>query len=386
MKIAPALSFMLSFIMLSNSLGAQEFFPPREEDLLAVSLNLLEESKKLTMNAPEKDCEEKKTVDAPKKVEPAEGQELFCICELNGQGLKAKDVKKLWPIVGEIESIEGTLTTGNDNFFHGGAQRIDSLKPYDGDDRGRTFGGGLNYRIIGSEGELKLSLDSTGFGKFTPQNGYRKDPNGRYYLNFSETNTVGLKLDKNIAKNENSKTFLTGEFQFINQTDSGNLSRAAQEWWHDVTNKMTGGKIIQYNYIKEREDQNTVLIMGGVGKEWINNLGNWKCQSRAELAVGMSYGTGAMMSAEAKAFASNTISHRALPWVALSTWLQGSAGVMGPAASGGIQLSMEKKIKNVTIKPFIGVERHFTDKDKTFGQVSGKPYENYHVLGVTIKY
>ncbi len=383
MKIAPALTFMLFL----NTLSAQEFMPPSEEDLMAVSFNFIEESKKIMTKAPEKDCEDNKIVDAPKKVESTEGRELFCICELGGaEGLKVKNGKKIWPIVGEVESVEGTLTTGNDNFLHGAAQRVDWMKPYDGDDRGRTFGGGLEYKVIGSEGELKLTLDSTGFGKFTPQNGYRRDADGKYYLNFSETNTLGLKLDKNIAKNEQSKTFLTGEFQFINQTDSGNLSRAAQEWWHDVTNQMTGGKIIQYKYLKERENQNTVVMMGGVGKEWVNNLGNWKCQTRAELAVGMSYGTGASMSAEAKAFASNTLSHSALPWVALSTWLQGSAGFRGPAVSGGIQLSMEKKIKNVTIKPFIGIERHFSEKDKSFGQVSGKPYENYHVLGVTIKY
>lgn len=381
MKIVPAVTFML---LTSTIAQAQEFLPASEEDLMAVTFNFVEESKKIMTEVPKKDCDDEKVVDAPKKTAPEEGKELFCICELGGDGLKVKDAKKLWPIVGEIEYVEGTITTGNDNFLHGAAQKSSLLKPYDGDDRGRTFGGGVDYRIVGSDGELRLTLDSTGFGKFSPQNGYRRTSDGKYYLNFRELNTLGLRLDHNIAKSETSKTYLTSEFKFINQTDTGNLSRATQEWWHNVTN--TNGQIIQYKYLREKDDENTVVLMSGIGKEWIHNLGNWKCQSRAEMAVGMSYGTGGKMSAEGKAFASATVSHSALPWVALSSWLQGSAGAMGTAVSGGLQLSLEKKIKNVIVKPFIGVERHRTDMDKSFGSVSGKPYENYHVLGVTIKY
>ena len=127
-------------------------------------------------------------------------------------------------------------------------------------------------------------------------------------------------------------------------------------------------------------------FMGGVGKEWISNLGNWKCQTRLEAKAGMSVDFSGRTSLEIAGKAENKISHSSVPWLALSTWVQGSRGFMGPSVEGGIMLSVEKKYKNVTIRPFIGIERHRTPMDKKFGEVSGHPYENYHVLGGTIKY
>lgn len=125
MKIVPAVTFML---LTSTMAQAQEFLPASEEDLMAVTFNFVEESKKIMTEVPKKDCDDDKVVDAPKKIAPEEGKELFCICELGGNGLKVKDAKKIWPIVGEIEYVEGTITTGNDNFLHGAAQKKLSFK------------------------------------------------------------------------------------------------------------------------------------------------------------------------------------------------------------------------------------------------------------------
>lgn len=153
-----------------------------------------------------------------------------------------------------------------------------------------------------------------------------------------------------------------------------------------MTRDMMDNNIIQYKYLKENEDKNTVTAMGGMGKEWYQNLGNWKCDTGVQVQVGMSIDDTKKTSAELLARAQNRLSHKAFPWMALSTWVQGTSGFQGPSVEGGIMLSVEKKIKGVIIKPFIGIERHRTPMDKKFGSVNGNSYENYHVLGVTIKY
>ncbi len=378
MKIALWLTFFSSTPLL-----AQEFLPPSDKDLMAVSFNFLEESKKVMSKVPEEDCDKKREKEK-KVVEKPQGQEIFCLCELkDGQ---IKDPSLLESLIGEYDS-ELTINTGNDNFLHGGLQKMgDKARSLDGDDRGRTFNGGLNYSLIGTEGELSLKLDSTGFGKFSKVDGYRKTPDGKYYLNFREVNTLDLRLDKNLKKSETEKSYWIGEFKFTNETDDGNLSRGVQEWWHTFNKKQMGMNVIQYKYLNEEPDKNTVTIMGGLGKEWIKNIGNWKCQTRLEAKAGASVDFSGNMSMELAAKAENKLSHSSVPWLALSTWVQAGTGFMGPSAEGGIMLSAEKKFRKVTIKPFIGIERHRTSMDKKFGEVSGNPYENYHVLGVTIKY
>ena len=350
---------------------------------MAVSFNFLEESKKVMSKAPEKDCDTNMSVGTIKE-KPAveEGKEIFCLCELKGEEIKDKSL--LNSLIGDYDS-ELTINTGNDNFMHGVLQRVGG-KEYDGDDRGRTFSGGIDYKLLGTDGELKLSLDSTGFGKFSKVNGYRKTADGKYYLNFRELNTVDIRLDKNFSKSESGKSYLISEFKFTNETDNGNLSRGVQEWWHSYNKKQLGMNVIQYRYLTEEPDRNTMTFMGGAGREWIKDIGNWKCQTRLEAKGGMSIDFKGNMSPEVAVKAENKISHSSVPWLALSTWVQGSAGFMGPSAEAGIMLSAEKKFRKVIVKPFIGIERHRTPMDKKFGEVSGNPYENYHVFGVTIKY
>ncbi len=381
MKIATLL-FSLSIV--THSVVAQDFVGPSDADLMAVSFNFLEESKKVMTSNPKKDCDENMSKEEVKPA-PVENREIHCICELGN--LKGKEGNLFESIIGEYESSELTMVTGNDNFFHGALQRNAKTKKYDGDDRGRTFNGGVDYTITGKEGKLKLNLDSTGFGKFATVDGYRRNYDGQYYLNFHEVNTLKLGAEKYISKSEASKTFVSGEFRFTNETDEGNLSRSVQQYWHKLSKDTMGmSDVIQYKYLQEEKDKNTVTMMAGIGKEWYQNLGNWKCESGLEIKVGMSVDDSKKTSAEVLARAQNKLQHSSVPWMALSTWVQGSNGFQGPSVEGGIMLSVEKKIKNVIIKPFIGIERHRTPMDKKFGSVNGNSYENYHVLGVTIKY
>lgn len=377
-------------LFLSTNLLAQEFYPPTDEDLLNVSLKLMDESKELMSKKPQKDCDNDITVgmsreiEVKKPVEP-ENREIFCVCELDGlKGLKVPGKKKnLGIVLGEYVESELSLTTGNDNFLHGGLQAMGGAR-FDGDDRGRTFGGGIDYTLTGKEGQLRLTLDSTGFSKFAPQDGISRAPDNTHYLQFRERNTLNIRLDKNFSYEENNKTYLISEFKFVNETDSGNLSRAAQAGWHRQAKEKGLFNAIQYRYVTAEEDTYAFNAILGVGKKWVSDIGNWKCQTALEAKGGMSIDLNKSISPEVGALASAKVSHSSLPWLALSTWIQGSAGRMGAAADAGIMLSVEKKMKSVAIKTFIGVEQHNSRMDRRFAS-DGKS-ELYHVLGVTIKY
>lgn len=371
------LTFLTLFIPIVN---AQTFFPPTEEDLKNINIAFLNELNSFSSSSKNRECSN----DGNEKTEsaPPEEAEFFCICNL--QGLKEHEQSLLNSLIGEKISQELVLTTGNDNFLHGALQN-DSLKKYDGNDRGRTFSGGIDYTLSGKDGEFKIKLDSTGFSTLSNLNGNTRSSDGKRYLNFREVNTLDIRLDKNILKDDRTKTFFISELKFTNETDSGNFSRNAQKVWHGQSQKL-GLNVIQYNYLKENPDRNTTTLLAGIGKEWIHNLGNWKCQSHLEAQGGMSVNFQGKIDPEIASRAEHKLINSSLPWLALTSWLQASSGFSGTSKEAGLLLSAEKKIKKVTISPFLGVERHETSRDKKYGGPEGNPYEVYHVLGVKIKY
>jgi hypothetical protein len=332
---------------------------------------------------PARDCnKDELSPPAPELLIAPVENEIFCECKLN---LKEKEKKYLNGVLGEYESSELTVGTGNDNFLHGALQ--DSvLKKYDGDDKGRTFSGNIDYTLTGTEGEFKLSLDTTGFSRLETVNGTKYNSDGKRYLNFLERDTLDLRLDKNISKGDGSKFYLISEVKFTNETDFGSLSRSAQEMWHRKLRDSGVFNAIQYDYIKKESDKKNISTLLGLGKKWVSDVGNWKCQSALEAAGGMSINLKGNMSPEFSASASTKASYSSLPWLALSSWINASSGFQGKALEMGLKLSVEKKIKNVRVIPFIGIEYHKTETDKKYGSVNGKPYEAYHVLGVSIKY
>lgn len=381
---------LMTLAFSTTTLKAQdgELHSPTEENLVAVSMHLMDNAQELMTKNPSKDCENDQSVGMSVEVkkEEKEGNELFCVCELDS--LKDTNVpekkRRLGEVLGDYVESELTLTSGNDNFLHGGLTAAGGAA-YDGDDRGRTFGGGVDYSLTGTEGELKISLDSTGFGKFAPQNGSKRAPDGSYYLNFRERNTAAVRLDKNFSYGDKSKTYLISELKLSNETDEGSLSRAAQENWHRSMKNNGAFNAIQYKYVKEEDSQYAISAVMGVGKKWVTDLGNWKCQTALEAKGGMSVQLSGKVSPEASVYASGKISHNSLPWLALSTWIQASGGFQGKATEAGIMISAEKKIGAVTVKPFIGAAKYNSSIDRRFAS-DAKTNEVYHVLGVTIKY
>jgi len=259
------------------------------------------------------------------------------------------------------------------------------LQKFDGDDRGRTFNVGASYELHGSEGNLSMKFDSTGFGKFNPQNGYRKDSEGRHYLNFHDVTSLGLRFDKYLSKKEKEKIYGIGEFTLFHESEDASTSRSLQEWWHTSFADSSGHKRIQYHYLKENEARTSVTLLAGIGKTWITDLSKWKCMTKAELKAGATVTQGTLKP-EVAARLEATLTHSSVKWIALSTWASAASGFIGQSYEAGVNLSFPIKRQNFTVEPFIGIERHKTTMDKKYGKVSGSPYENYHVFGVTIRY
>ncbi len=369
----------MAAITTSTVVSAEGLVGPTDAELMEVSFNFIEESKKAMAQKPEEDCdttaEQKMAVKAPVKPE----NEIVCICELP-EGKQTL----LSPLIGNLLSTDITVNTGNDNLFHGVLQSSDFRK-YDGDDRARTFNLGSGIKFNGKDGSLELKVDSTGFGRFSPQNGYKKDAEGRHYLNYREMNTFDVRLERNFDTKNVSNLYAIGEFNLTHLTDEGFASRKVQNWWHQTSQQMTDRKIIQYNYLKEEDAKTSVTLMTGIGKSWMADLGNWKCATKAELRMGLTATSKGAISPEVAVRSEMKVSHSAVKWIALSAWTQAKSGYLGKSYQGGMTLSMPFKTKNYTIEPFIGIERHKTDLDKKYSE-TGKASENYHVFGVTIKY
>lgn len=380
--------FILLQSLITNAEDTGVFQPPTNEELIITNFELLEHASSSISIPMRPDCNE--SAESPKVEKPKE--EVYCLCELESLQSPMDHKKKRYPLLGEIESSEIRLENGNDNFMHGLLQLNPELKKYDGDDRGRTFSMGASYKLSGTDGEFSLSANSIGFGKFNPQNGYRKDPDSKYYLNFREVNMLESQLssyyDKRDDETSSSKSYFLGNLRFEHSTDNGYLAKDIQSGWHDMSNA-AGKKTILYHYVQDNEDTNTLRLLGGVGREWIKDIGNWKCATRAEIKAGFSYTaskTTKLTTPEIAGYSSVEFTNKKVPWVALSAWLAASEGYQGKTREGGLEISFPIKRKNYVIKPFIGVERHKSDRDKNFGSVSGNAYENYHTFGVIIKY
>lgn len=187
------------------------------------------------------------------------------------------------------------------------------LKNSDGDDRGRTFSGSVDY-----------SLD--------PKDGYiNRTPEGKYYLNFRERNSLDVSLSRNFNQTKKQNGYIIGKFNFSNETDDGKLSRNAQDWWHRIGRESFEVNNIQYEYVNKAPDVNTVSLMLGVGHKYVSDIGNWRCQTRVEALIGVSTDSSRVRTPEVRSRAAGAIAHKALPWLSLSTWLEASNGYKGSA-------------------------------------------------------
>lgn len=395
------MSFLINLVIPHASLHAEENFKKAAvSDYVAIGLNDFEQALEI-INQPtdysSANCSkgglveslEKNFWEDNQKNKTDQPEEAKCFCDVDS--LSPEDKNLVLSFLGEIKSQSITFDTGNDNFLHS-ALRATPYKKYDGDDRGRTFGLELNYHVSATEGEMKLGLESTGFGQMIKVGNARKDADKRYYLNFREYNQLNLELNKNFSTFDSDKdhqrNYLTTEFSFYNETDKGGLSRSIQESYHTLAKNKLGITGIQYNYQALAPERNALGAKVGLGKEIFLDLKNWKCQMKGELKVGFSHEIDgkSKTSPEIEARAEASLSHKAIPWIILSSWLQTSKGYNGEEFSYNVAIKGQGKVKKVKVEPFVGVEKHFSDIDKKFDQQGGGTNEFYHKLGVSFKF
>lgn len=346
---------------------------PDENTLLRTAIGVSDYSlsRLKNVNPPEKDCSEKQVQITP----PKEMNEAFCFCELTDE-----EIKK-FPFIGEFKAIDYDLVSGNDNLLHGIMRRSDAWLPYDGDDKGRTFSIGNDFTILGSEGELKLGLHTTGFGKLTTVNGQKWSPDSKRYLEFIERDTLSIRADKYLHQKENSKYRLFGEFKLDHFNDEANGARYFQEKWHYAFRDLG---MVQYKYLNHMKPMTEATASIGIGRDIDFDLSRFKCQFRSEVQVGLStYDPNPIV---AKGRVSAKVTHGDIPWIAVSLWAQEAKDLLGRESGKGLIVSFPIKGKNVTITPYFGVEKHKSTLDRSFASDPKKSSEAYHVLGISVRY
>ncbi len=368
-----ALMFIFSLHTLAQQgkidLYGNEIITPTSEDKLTAAVNMGEVSTTMTkaLNSSKKDCN-----DSKERMSLKPKNEVICFCELEA---------KKHPLIGALLFTEQDIATGNDNLFHGLPRLIPGFIKYDGTDYGRTFGLGTGVKFVGDKGEASVRFDSTGFGKGVNYNGSFYNPERKRNLEFTEQNTLALRLDKfwDIKADGKNRTFV--EVDYVEETDKGKLAMPVQNWWH----KMNGEKhAVPYNYLNHlQKDGHDVKVQIGVGKDLNLDLSKWKCLVRAEAKAGFSSKKGGVI---ASAKVSTVAKHRAISWLAVSLYAESLSGSEGHEKHRGLTLSFPFKANQVEIEPYLGIERHQTALDKKTEKSGANPYEPYHTLGIKIRY
>jgi hypothetical protein len=288
-------------------------------------------------------------------------------------------------LVGNIKEQEISWNHGNDNFLHGLLTKsVSYINRHNGDDLDRTFSMGFDYTMKGDKGVFKLSTDSSGFSKYTKKDGSYYDQNNYHYLIFHELNTIDAKYDQYTATSDHLKKYKIFELKFENETDNGHLSRSIQNMWHHSLKSSDGSHPRYYHYLTEKDDVNTLKAYMGIGAELSSNLNFLECDSKVEGKVGLSYNTNAKGAFGIRG--ETKIKATAVPFLVMSIWGSVERDFRGNSHEGGAELSFPMKFKTLTIKPYLGVEKHNSTLDKEYGVTSQDPYEKYYSFGVRVKW
>jgi hypothetical protein len=289
-------------------------------------------------------------------------------------------------LLGNIEEEEYILDSGNDNLFHGAISKAPpSIKKYNGDDLDRTFGIGTSYSILGSDGKFKISLDSTGFSKYTKVNNSYYDENDYHYLIFHELNTLDLKYD-NFSNDGDSKSkkYKIYELKFENETDNGNISRAIQDKWHHSIKYSDGSHPRYYHYLTEKDDLNTIKAMFGTGLQHEDQFGSLQCIAKVEAKTGISYHS--KVDGVFGLKGDLNLKSTAIPYFVISIWGQLEKDFRGISKEGAVEFSFPMKMSMLKVVPYLGFEKHSTPFDSAYTGTSPNPNEIYSKMGFKVNW
>jgi hypothetical protein len=381
-----------------------ELKAPTTTDLIKTSLALSAVAEKALNREIEVDCHEKTSKNnipkiSKEKKEPQKTAEVYCECELP-KGAIAKFEKATAPsfegeyfddfsLLGDLESSEFTINTTNDNHLHGLWKKFSGAES-DGNDRGRTFGLNLDYKLKGSDGEFRIMFESTIFTQLKEtspgsNNFYiRRDGNGdtTYLQDLLERNRLDISLRKNLDVND---MFLIGGVELEQLTDNGSFSDPIQKAWHGAWDSNT----VQYENQDFMDDKMNLTVYGGLGKDWLHDLGKWKCRTRIEGTIGQNLldvgDTFAKVRTEVELNSNEVFGgSEDNPYFLISMWAQGSAETQGGHEKGaGIQVAFPIKVNDWQIKPHFGISIKDEKEDRLFTQSQSMKIEPESSIGIT---
>ena len=369
---------------------------PSSDDLIKTAMALSDESMNIMSRELEEDCNKDKSIPEQKK-KPSKKEIVYCECELSKEIAKELGTNEIVPsfedsyvdnysFFGDIEKVSLGIDTNNDNHLHGLWGRMNGAEN-DGNDRGRTFGVNLNLDIIGEQAELQLDYESMLFTQLqetSPGSGYYYvDGEGNYYQDQLERNTLDMKLLKRVG---DGSIFAIGGFELEQLTDNGSVAGPLQDAWHGLFEE---NNVIQYNNRDFMDDELDLSIYGGVGKEWLSDLGNWKCRSRVEGTVGINIldtdesfvkTRGEILLNSNKVFSGSEDN----PWFLVSLWGEGLVGSQGEKDYGaGVKVSSPINFNKWTIEPSVGISMTSEKEDRIFSQEQSLELEPQSHIGIT---
>lgn len=376
---------LIILILMTFQLNAEETIPTEltTKDIMQVNLVVMEvaETKLNELNTlkpcPQNPSQTNVTVPSKKIGEQAN---VECNCKLDQE-----NGSLFFSLVGNNVTHEMGFIDGNDNFLNGLlAYGPEKYKKYNGDDLGRTFQIGSSYQIKGDSGELKLTLDSTGFGKYVKQKGSWYDKDYHHYLVFRELDTVDLTFKKDESRSDNAKNYSIYEIKYEGQTDSGNVAREIQDKWHHSIN-INGKTPRIYHYLNEAPDSHEVTAFYGLGTELSKKMAGLKCDAKVEGKVGASTGSeGTYLAMGARG--EIKITPQVMPYLVMSLWGEMNRDYKGNSRDSGVEFSFPIKGRELVVTPFIGFEKHYSKMDTSFATDPSRANEVFSTFGFNVKW
>jgi len=366
----------------------KSFKAARPSDLIDAGLSLSQKALKVVSPPINEDCDKDKKNQANSAPKKTVEKEFICECELP-KGFKIKTDEKDHNIsfLGKVVSEEYDFGTGNDNLLHGGYTLLTGEQL--GDDRGRTFSMKMSYKLVGVDGEFRMGLESVGFGRLhetSPgSDRYFVTKTGEYFQDFLERDRLDLSLRKSLYKQASDYMILGAELE--HKTDSGFLAQMLQEKWHDAWKEQD---VIQYKNVDHMDDETHLKAYGGIGKEWLADLGNWKCRATGEATIkasteGLSK-TEVKIRGDAQVNSGTTFGRsQDNPWLAVALWAEGNVNLEGDTEKGaGVEISTSAQVSSWNVKPYIGANYYNEEEDRLFNLKKNNINDLEHVIGIRV--
>lgn len=371
--------------------------PASSEDLIRTSLALGKLADEALAVSDDIECNEEnglKTKTPKKKVTE---DKVYCECELpKGQRLGIVNSNKIrsfdgeywddYSLLGEIESSSLLINTSNDNHLHGLWRKIASPES-DGNDRGRTFGLNLDYRLKGSVGEFRLGYESVIFTQLKEtkpgSNSFYVNEDNAYLQDLVERNRLDASLRRDI--NDNGTFFIAGA-ELEQLTDDGSVAGPLQQAWHKTWQEAGN---VQYDNQDHMNDEVNFTLYGGLGKSWMSDLGNWKCTSTIEGTIGHNLLNSGDTYAKARGeieLNSNTFlgGSKENPFLLVSMWAEGSVETEGGnQTAAGLNLSTPIQVGKWQVSPQVGYSIKNEKEDRLFTQSQSSKIEAESHIGIT---